>query len=758
MRILFFLFISFTLNAQISFLASSGQSKSITFSAATSTTLTFSWTNGTASSRIVLMKSGSAVNSNPVDNTTYTANTVFGSGTQIGTGNYVVKIGSGPVTVTGLTANTTYHVAVFEFSGSAGAEKYRVNVPPINNQKTWTTEYQTVLDRGTTLTYTLPSFNQQKVDDALVVSMIANGDWAELDVFYNFYTDGSEGWSTLNWKTPASYQCTKTGSALFNPIIGWTWGATGYLDTNYTPSTNGVKYAQNSSCFAVWVNRTSKPVTYMGAGTGALATLLSPRELVNRTSTYIQATSASSFNNPLPFELLVHGRRTASNNQLAFVNGAAQLSNSATSQALVTISLKLGARSNGGSVLDFDDTGTLRYAYAGSGTVSAPLMYSSLTNHYNNAYYNFANYRTVLGSFPDFPLSSSYSAYTTALTSLQSQISAQTETIQQIPYIGTGVNAEGGVMAPNGWMYCAPQSGDGTLTKFNIYTKERISLGSGYNGYIGGVLAGNGYIYFIPFNTAATTILKINWATDVITTFGSLSGTNQKWISGVLAGNGKIYCPMNKMDRILVIDTSNDAITYITTYNGSSTWDATTLKYAGCALASTGKILCAPLDAATILEIDPSNDTATDFGTFTGGQSLYAGVCPAPNGFLYAIPYTSATVLKINPTTHATTTFGSLTTSGSKWGSGAMALNGNIYAFPQNATTILKIDTGSDVASTISTSFTGTTKFIGTLLAPDGTLWGVPFNSTDLGIFMSPLPSNNIISPGAYLSRFINKY
>jgi hypothetical protein len=70
---------------------------------------------------IVLIKSGSAVNSNPLDGTYtgYSANSIFGSGTQIGTGNYVVYKGTGDsVTVTGLTGGTTYYIAVYEFKGT----------------------------------------------------------------------------------------------------------------------------------------------------------------------------------------------------------------------------------------------------------------------------------------------------------------------------------------------------------------------------------------------------------------------------------------------------------------------------------------------------------------------------------------------------------------------------------------------------------------------------------------------------------------
>ncbi len=101
------------------------QASDIVFTNVTSSSFTISWTNGDGTNRIVLIKTGSAVDSDPVSGTTYTANTNFGEGSQIGTGNYVVYTGTGnTVTVNNLDGNTIYHVAVYEFSGPPGLEYY----------------------------------------------------------------------------------------------------------------------------------------------------------------------------------------------------------------------------------------------------------------------------------------------------------------------------------------------------------------------------------------------------------------------------------------------------------------------------------------------------------------------------------------------------------------------------------------------------------------------------------------------------------
>ncbi|MFZ4622022.1 MAG: FG-GAP-like repeat-containing protein [Bacteroidota bacterium] len=94
-------------------------------------TVQVNWSNGSGVKRIVVMKQGSAVSATPTNNTTYSANAAFGSGDNMGGGNYVVYNGTGSsVNVTGLSLNTTYHVSVFEYFGTAGSETYGTSFEP----------------------------------------------------------------------------------------------------------------------------------------------------------------------------------------------------------------------------------------------------------------------------------------------------------------------------------------------------------------------------------------------------------------------------------------------------------------------------------------------------------------------------------------------------------------------------------------------------------------------------------------------------
>jgi len=90
-----------------------------------------SWTNGNGASRAVFITQATTGEPTVSNNTTYTPNTTFGSGTEAGTGWYCVYNGtSSTETVTGLIGATQYRVMVLEYNNGAGDERY--NIQTIN--------------------------------------------------------------------------------------------------------------------------------------------------------------------------------------------------------------------------------------------------------------------------------------------------------------------------------------------------------------------------------------------------------------------------------------------------------------------------------------------------------------------------------------------------------------------------------------------------------------------------------------------------
>jgi len=81
--------------------------------------LGIAWTNGNGQRRIIVAKQGSSFTSVPANGTDYNANSVFGSGQQLGTGEYVVYDDNfNAATIRGLNPATEYFFKIFEYDGT----------------------------------------------------------------------------------------------------------------------------------------------------------------------------------------------------------------------------------------------------------------------------------------------------------------------------------------------------------------------------------------------------------------------------------------------------------------------------------------------------------------------------------------------------------------------------------------------------------------------------------------------------------------
>ncbi|MEM8892991.1 MAG: Ig-like domain-containing protein, partial [Bacteroidota bacterium] len=100
------------------------------------TSMDISWTVGNGSHRIVVARADNAPTGTPVDGTDYAANADITQGAALGDG-FVVYDGDGnSFTLSGLTASTTYHLAVFEYNTENAEFLYKTVDPAIGNQDT----------------------------------------------------------------------------------------------------------------------------------------------------------------------------------------------------------------------------------------------------------------------------------------------------------------------------------------------------------------------------------------------------------------------------------------------------------------------------------------------------------------------------------------------------------------------------------------------------------------------------------------------
>ncbi len=308
----------------------------------------------------------------------------------------------------------------------------------------------------------------------------------------------------------------------------------------------------------------------------------------------------------------------------------------------------------------------------------------------------------------------------------------------------------------------------------NFLTENTVDL-SGFsyfdstgNKFAGGVLAPNGKIYCIPYNASYVAIIDpINRTVDTtsITNVQGGRGTDFKWYGGVLAPNGKIYCVPLEASNILVINTLDNTVSYISgiTVANYPTIVSDREKWIGGAIAPNRKIYCAPYFAQCVLIIDTRNDTVnlTDISGITSTNPVYSrllwrsvnvegfgGAVLHPNGKIYFMPTSAYGVLQVDPVTNTVDASSyiyppsiRINNSRFQYFGGCLGTDGNIYTAPWNFDKILKIDVTKDVSSqqfvSVPTNVsltTGGQRWQGIVCAPNGKIYGIPFGSTNVVI------------------------
>ncbi|MEM7181193.1 MAG: putative Ig domain-containing protein [Spirochaetota bacterium] len=314
----------------------------------------------------------------------------------------------------------------------------------------------------------------------------------------------------------------------------------------------------------------------------------------------------------------------------------------------------------------------------------------------------------------------------------------------------------GGVLASNGKIYGIPYDSNKVLIidpTTNTANTNTITGLSGNQKWNSGVLGPNGKIYGIPSYTNKVLIIDPTNNTTDTSSITGLSG-NYKWAGGVLAPNGKIYGIPADSTKVLIIDTANN------TANTSSIAGLSgTFKWCGGVLAPNGKIYGIPDSSDKVLIIDPTTDTA-DTSSISGlsGSEKWCGGVLASNGKIYGIPHSSNKVLIIDPTTNTTDTTTITGLSGTwKWSGGVLAPNGKIYGIPYDSNKVLIIDPANNTASTSTiTGLSGTQKWFGGVLAPNGKIYGIPADSNNV-LIIDP-KSNGSWPADLYLSPYFDKY
>lgn len=351
----------------------------------------------------------------------------------------------------------------------------------------------------------------------------------------------------------------------------------------------------------------------------------------------------------------------------------------------------------------------------------------------------------------------------------------------------------GGVLAPNGNIYCIPSNTD-YVAIINPYTKtvDTTSI-RGLSGGIsssskwwGGVLAPNGKIYCVPYNSSNILIINtINNSVSYITgitlanypslnTYNLSNANDQKWIGGAIATNGKIYCAPYFARCSLIIDTNNDTInlTDIQQVDSSSypnlIWrniNENTESFGGAVLGTNGNIYFIPCNARGLLQVNPNNNTTNGTSyilpppfnnTGNNFRFKYFGSALGPDGNIYIAPWylSLASVnqryfLKIDVSKDVSNqqftnviTDVSVNTTGSSYHGVVCGLDGNLYAIPNSATNVAIINPLTSTANltTISGIPISGSAYSGGVLGPDGVIYCIPRNAPTIMTIKTGIP------------------
>lgn len=119
----------------------------------------------------------------------------------------------------------------------------------------YSTEYQAVLDRATTLTYTKPDKTRNDAWDVFIKARKADGSLAIMDVLYNFQWNNAslQNFASLNHISPSANQASYVNSPTYG-VKGIKGNASTSYVSIYNPVATGVKYLRDSASRGMYVS------------------------------------------------------------------------------------------------------------------------------------------------------------------------------------------------------------------------------------------------------------------------------------------------------------------------------------------------------------------------------------------------------------------------------------------------------------------------------------------------------------------------
>lgn len=97
-----------------------------------------------------------------------------------------------------------------------------------------------------------PTDARRTLINACVLALKAGGIWNLLDILYALAAADGQA-ARINWKNPGTFTATAVNSPVFTADRGFAGdGSTSYVDTVWSPATNGVNFTRNSASYGGW--------------------------------------------------------------------------------------------------------------------------------------------------------------------------------------------------------------------------------------------------------------------------------------------------------------------------------------------------------------------------------------------------------------------------------------------------------------------------------------------------------------------------
>jgi len=222
-----------------------------------------------------------------------------------------------------------------------------------SNSSGFNTFYQDILDYATGQGYTLPSEDQQDLQNDLVESMVNLGVWDNLDVFYVFATDAGSDFARINWIDPNRNYAQLYNTPSFTSNEGYTGrvdATPAYIDSEFQVGVTGANFQNSDASLFVYVFDDLQNIIYGDVGVvatsfgigeqyAAINTMMPPQGALNKRAEYSLLEVAAQIQTDVATSIGLSHVDRASSSEVKFFKDGSLLATTASTEVAISQTL-----------------------------------------------------------------------------------------------------------------------------------------------------------------------------------------------------------------------------------------------------------------------------------------------------------------------------------------------------------------------------------------------------------------------------------